>query len=273
MCAQGEVHLSPQEHCVFIELGDEIGAAAAAATEAARAACAAPCGGKRNRQAVARFDPVDAERGGGGWGKYDKGRIGRRHGRVREDTYEELASEARELRTIMAAIKHLVTAPDRSPNAVMERLASIVLEEAASEPQDSATSSEAAGSPAVGGETVGGETAVVEEADTEAAGRNAVAGEVEESGGDNRAPLQSEPVKFTNVICSGAPACQVEISSRAMRITEADGKTCIDGVPRALPLELIVNVRAIHKVLLSIVYIDNMCKCTIFLYDNFLNSY
>ncbi|KAL1520934.1 hypothetical protein AB1Y20_022494 [Prymnesium parvum] len=115
---------------VFAELGD-IGVAAAAMARAASASSSVEAGEEqhpreRERKAVTRFDPVIAERGGGGWSKYELSRVGSRHHRVREESFAEVLHDARQLRENMQKLSDLVSAPDRSFNAVMERVAAIV---------------------------------------------------------------------------------------------------------------------------------------------------
>ena len=108
---------------------------ASAAEEPASAAeeCASQVPQKRSRKGIKRFDPVLAERGGGGWGSYDLKRIGERHGKTRDQSYDELLAEARELREQMGSVATLINSPDRSFTAVMERLAAVLLHQAAFE--------------------------------------------------------------------------------------------------------------------------------------------
>lgn len=60
-------------------------------------------------------------------------RNGHRHGHVREQQFEDLRAEARELRSRMDAVLKLIKTPDLNLNAALERIiAAVVLHEAAS---------------------------------------------------------------------------------------------------------------------------------------------
>lgn len=88
-----------------------------------------------------------AEKGGGGWNKYDLSRVGQRHKRVREVSYVELraeAAEAIELQIHMDSLRGLLHLPECDFNALMERVAAVILQHDALEEQaddDVATSS------------------------------------------------------------------------------------------------------------------------------------
>ena len=187
---------------LFAELGVEVGQRAAAAAAAAAATPATlPPGAKRARTPVQRFDPAIAERGGGGWGPYDLKRVGQRHGRTHRQAYayKDLLAEAQQLRKQMGSISRLVAAKDRSFNAVMERVAAIMLQAALAD--EDCGSGEEAGSEA----PPPAATPSYEAAATTAP-----------SGGDE---LRAEP-RARAPSCEGEPAvycssCEAESATRA----------------------------------------------------------
>ncbi len=91
---------------------------------------------KRAHAPVVRLDPATAEIGGGGWSAYDRARIGKRHKRVRDRTYDELCIEVEVQSKLLAELRALLNSPDRSANAIMERVAAIALFAAQSEECD-----------------------------------------------------------------------------------------------------------------------------------------
>ena len=137
-------------HELFAQLGEDVGEAACAAAAAAAAPTELRKPSKRARTAVQPYHASQAQRGGGGWSKYDLNRVGERHGRTRRKGrgYDELLASAQQLRGQMNDLAKLVCSPDRSFNAVMERVAAIVLHAAAREEAGSDATPEEAGSDA-----------------------------------------------------------------------------------------------------------------------------
>ena len=273
---------------LFNELGD-VGAAAAAAaafsaaattattaaTTATTAATAATTASdattalsKRGRTEIQRFDPVHAERGGGGWSEYDLSRIGQRHGRVRDQSYEEVRTEARALRAQMDSLLELVRAPERNFNALMERVAAMALHQAAlDEAGNEAAEGETADSAAVVGDPAGcsaarseaevgtsrreaagseaapGKTAADRAAGGEAAETSAAAGTtaVRTAGAEVTRGQAERREAFQGAVCAGTP-CSVEIRQHDIGFILPEGQQPVDSVPLVLPLELVQGV-------------------------------
>lgn len=252
---------------ILAELGD-VGPAAAAAAQAAgdwETATASNTSGmfpqKRLRRSIQRFDPACAERGGGGWSQYDISRIGQRHARVHEKSYEEVRAEASELRLLMDSIAKLIKLPDRNINAVMERVAAVVLQQAAYEEVDEASRSEEA---QVGDEDAGASGNEADRATSETGdGTHAnradgavAAGSAEDvattgaatsdiiitaGGRDCAEPRVTQAVSF-RVDCRGS-ICLVEIRPpHEICFAGLDGQELADGVPPVLALELVQSL-------------------------------
>lgn len=149
---------------VFTELGEEIGRAAFNAAAAARSSSG--ISGEQQRRgrtcnSMQRFDPVHAERGRGGWSQYDLGRVGRRHGRVLDLSYDELRADARQLREHMDSLCNMLKMPNRNFNVVLEHIAAVMLHQAAvhEKPDSDAVGNDAAGSDAAGSGAAGSDAA------------------------------------------------------------------------------------------------------------------
>ena len=257
---------------------DTEAAATTTATSTATGAGQPPA--KRARKTIVRLDPAIPERGGGGWGTYDLARIGQRHGRVREQPYEEVRAEARELRQQMDSLRELLGVPDRSFNALLERVAATVLFQAAAEEAgfeaagsaadeaaggeaadgaaDGEAADEAAGSEAAGGEAAGevaGEAAGSEVAGGETAGGEAAGGEMDDAAAADGAAAGGaaaggaaaggaagwETVSFADAVCAGVD-CAVEIRQRELRFVLPDGREPADKLPLVLPVQLVQGI-------------------------------
>lgn len=276
--------LNIDELAVFNELGKDVGPIAAACAAATRSSSIdqvasmgecellhheAQLATKRARTSVDRFDPVLAERGRGGWSPYDLGRIGHRHACVREESYSELRVEAHELRKQMDSLRNLMSMPDRNFNAVLERIAAVLLHQAAANeevtvPADGVLIREAEVSgnaidegTVIGAENYGGggscskgtaqsnmATSLVE---TTTTGSSAVTDSevVDGASGMSSALPPLETAIFSNVTCRGT-ACKVEIRPRGLHIVSKSGDggqwASLEGVPQLVAFELITGV-------------------------------
>lgn len=245
---EDQATLMPEEMAVFAELGEDVGRAAASAAAAARcrqhpSASDQPL--KRVRIAVERFDPAIAERGKGGWSAYDLARVGKRHERVRSQSYDELRAEARDFAAQMESLFKLVSLPDRSFNALLERVGAIVLHQAVQE-ETAAVGVEAEHNTGVqemvrDGESMEGPD--ISPVDCIAADAHDDAMAMSSAASCSTRTIDgSEPLSFSGATCAGTE-CTIEIRARELTFFPVvDGLGSISSIPHTLPIELVMGV-------------------------------